>query len=355
MGHLEELVSLTQKLISFKTTADRPETLADSINYISDFFNDSPVPIKRFERNQKPSLLITPDDKIPEILLNGHVDVVPAKDDQFSPIFKDGRIYGRGALDMKGGLAILMVLMKNLAQEKSNLNVGLSVVSDEEIGGKDGTGLMVEQGIKPKFFLAAEPTDLQIGNEARGVVWLKIKASGRSAHASMPWLGENANLKLLTALKKVAETYPNPSIEQWQTTYNISVISGGDSINKVPDVAEAKLDIRYVPQEKPEEIIQKIKSLCEGCEVETLMSEPAVVADTTNPYLVKLQQSLKKNGIEPRFLKKYAASDARYFSALKIPAVVFGPSGQGQHADEEWVDLKSLDQTYKILYDFVKL
>jgi|SRR3989344_2081445 len=353
MNFLNQIVEIAQKLITFRTTADNPTALNDSLKWIENYLFDTDLVIKRFERNQKPSLLILLSQESPQVLLNGHVDVVSAKDSQFEPMIRDGKIFGRGALDMKSGLAVLIVLMKHLSQQQIRLPIGLSIVTDEEIGGQNGTGYLTEQEGKPKFFLSAEPTDLQIGNEARGIIWLKIKTVGKAAHASSPWLGENANVKLVNLLKKLNELYPTPNNEEWVTTRNLSTIKGGETTNKVPDLAEATLDIRYIPSDNPDEIIREIRNIDPQSEVEIINKEPASYTDGGNEFIVKLKQSLKSSGVEPKLLKKFAASDARFYTRKNIPAVVFGPSGQGQHSDNEFVDVSSLEKLYNVLLDFI--
>lgn len=353
MTILDETLKLTAELISFKTTADKPEALAEAIDYIEDYLSGTPLKVRKFERNNKPSLLITLTEGNPEILLNGHLDVVPGKAEQFTAEVRNGKIFGRGALDMKSGLAVLLVLMEDLAKNGLKKSVGLSIVSDEEIGGKDGTGYLIEQGVKPKFFLSAEPTDLKIGNEARGIIWLKIEAFGKSAHASTPWLGDNANIKIIRALNLINEHFPNPKFEEWVTTRNISVIKGGEATNKVPDNAEAFIDIRYVPSDDSTKIINQIKELASDCEIEVQNLEPPAFADPDDLYLKLLKNSLESSNIRPEFLKKYAASDARYYTKVGIPAVVFGPSGSGQHSDNEFVDIDSLEKLFFVLKTFI--
>ena len=113
------------------------------------------------------------------------------------------------------------------------------------------------------------------------------------------------------------------------------------------------MDIRYIPSDNPDEIIREIRNIDPQSEVEIINKEPASYTDGGNEFIVKLKQSLKSSGVEPKLLKKFAASDARFYTRKNIPAVVFGPSGQGQHSDNEFVDVSSLEKLYNVLLDFI--
>src|SRR5204863_8462163 len=115
------------------------------------------------------------DAKAPAGTLNAHPDVVPARPEQFRPEVRDGRIYGRASQDMKGSGAVLLRLMKDLAALPEPPDVGFMFVSDEEIGGENGTGYLADQGWSCGFFLAAEPTDLQICYAHTGVLWVDAR------------------------------------------------------------------------------------------------------------------------------------------------------------------------------------
>src|SRR5206468_3658706 len=138
----DELIQLTNQLIAIPSTAEQPEQLQAVIDYAERYAQAIPgVHIQRFEWAGKPSLMATlRDTKSPAVMLNAHLDVVPARPEQFQPEVRDGRIYGRASQDMKGSGAVLLRLMKDLAALPEPPDVGFMFVSDEEIGGENGSG-----------------------------------------------------------------------------------------------------------------------------------------------------------------------------------------------------------------------
>ncbi len=170
----DQLVQLTCELIAIPSTDDRPDQLAAVIDYAERYARAAPgVFVHRVEHAGKPSLIVTlRDTRAPAVMLNAHLDVVAARPEQFAPQVRDGRIYGRASQDMKGSGAVLLRLLRDLAARPTPPDVGWMFVSDEEIGGENGTGFLADQGWGCRFFLAAEPTDLQICYAQKGVLWV---------------------------------------------------------------------------------------------------------------------------------------------------------------------------------------
>ena len=154
---LQKIIELTNTLIRFKTTEDSP-SLVEAIDYIENYLREYPLVIKSYFRQGKPSLVITfRESKEIDFFLNGHLDVVDAKANDFEPRLEEGgKLYGRGSSDMKGPLAAMIVLMMDLSQLEPNKrpDIGLMIVSDEEIGGEAGTYyLLNEEGYRSKACL----------------------------------------------------------------------------------------------------------------------------------------------------------------------------------------------------------
>lgn len=229
------------------------------------------------------------------------------------------------------------------------------LTGDEEVGGFNGTKhLMEKTKMRPQFVISAEPTRLKIGNTAKGIIRLKLTARGKSAHAAKPWEGSNAINKMVAGLSKLSAAFPSPEKSTPATTCSISTISGGDAVNKVPESCQANLDIRYAPDDPPDKIIREIKSKCRGIDAKSLSVEPAASCAPDNKFVASLLNSIKKTtGKTGELITKEAASDVRFFTAVGIPGVVFGPGGGGSHSANEWVDLNSLFIFYEILEDFI--
>ena len=202
------------------------------------------------------------------IVWNAHVDVVPGRAEQFSPWRVNGRVYGRGAYDMKGGLAGMLAALADLADARDTIpgvKVKLLIVPDEEredepAGGK-ASAFLAEEGHVGEFVICGEPTDLEIGVQSKGVLVLRIDVEGRAAHGSTPWLGENAILRAIDLYQRIlelpfstgqSELFARPSI-------NIGRISGGDVVNKVPDHCRIDVDIRYLPNQDPDEMLRQVR------------------------------------------------------------------------------------------------
>ncbi|RSD26749.1 M20 family metallopeptidase [Mesobacillus subterraneus] len=291
------------------------------------------------------------------IIFNGHVDVVSGKKDQFIPVEKDGRMYARGAADMKAGVVAMMVAMKELRNEKLGVKIQLQIVSDEETGGSNCTGYLAENGYRGDFVICSEPTQLGLALQAKGVLRLEVEVHGKSAHGSRPWEGDNAIVKAYQAYEKVlelpftkesSEFYPSPSV-------NLAIISGGEVFNKVPDRCVMSLDIRYLPGQNPDKIVQQIESVTDG-EVRISMMGIPVATESDNPFILELKSILEKHiGGEAVMFGQHGAADTQYFSAHGIPAIEFGPQGGNWHGDDEFVVLESIEKYKNILVDYVKI
>ncbi|WP_226645581.1 M20 family metallopeptidase [Mesobacillus subterraneus] len=290
------------------------------------------------------------------IVWNGHVDVVSGKKEQFVPVEKNGRIYARGAADMKAGVAAMMIAMKELRNQKIGVKIQLQIVSDEEIGGMNCTGYLVENGYRGDFVIASEPTQLGIALQAKGVLRIEVEVTGKSAHGSRPWEGENAIVKAyqiyeklleLPFTKESSEFYRSPSI-------NLAIISGGEVFNKVPDHCVMSLDIRYLPGQDADSIVQEIEGISDGKVTVSLKGIP-VATKRDDSFITQLKPVLEKHVAgEAVMFGQHGAADTQYYAAHGIPAIEFGPSGANWHGDDEFVELESLEKYKEILIDYVK-
>lgn len=289
------------------------------------------------------------------IVFNGHVDVVTGKKEQFVPKEQGGRIYARGAADMKAGVAAMMTAMADLASQPPGVKIQLQIVSDEEIGGFNCSGFLVDNGYRGDFVICSEPTQLGIALQAKGALRLEVDVHGTSAHGSRPWEGENAILNAYKAYEKIlelpftkesSEFYPGPSV-------NLAIISGGEVFNKVPDRCVMSLDIRYLPGQNPDEIIKQIKGVTKG-DVRVKMNGIPVATKKDNPFITSLRPIVEKHiGGEATLFGQHGSADTQFFFAEGIPSVEFGPSGANWHGDEEYIEYQSIETYKRILIDYV--
>ncbi len=306
-----------------------------------------------------PSLLAGNDVEAlnPALMLSCHLDVVQAQDKQFEPQIKESRMMGRGTSDMKFAVPVFFNVWDRLksGQEK----ILLAFTFDEEIGGNKGIGyLLNEVGLKPAVcFLPDGGDNFQIEAEEKGVFHFHVKTSGRSAHGSRPWLGENAIDKMFAIYSDLRNEFPFVhSPEQWTDTLNFGRIVAGDAANTVPDACEASFDLRFIEGQTAKEIKNRVQKIV-GDRGEF---EPLVVGD--NFYLDMelrcsrlFQKAAKRHLSHPMSIyRSEGASDARFFTQYKIPVIISKPVCAGHHSDHEWIDLESISTYTDILFDFAQ-
>lgn len=356
MSPRDELVRLTMELVAIPSVTENAAGRTAVIDYIEQYCALlTGVQTFRYESDGKPSLVAAFDDERRKpLILNAHVDVVPGRDDQFQPFERDGRIYGRGTQDMKAAAAAMLLVLKDLADEGLQPSVSWQFVTDEEIGGEHGTGHLFANGYTGDFFLAGEPTDLEIVNRAKGILWVDVHLTGNPAHGSRPWDGTNPIPPLATGITKVLERYPIPAAPIWRTTVTPSAIHGGDAHNRVPTDCLLKLDIRRVPDEDAEDIMQFVSECFDGAEVTVLHNGSTLESAENDPQVQRLHQFVTNELGTAAFRSEHFGSDARFYSEANIAAVCFGPHGTGLHSHEEWVDIASLERFYRILGELVR-
>lgn len=351
----EDLIRLTCELIAIPSTADRPEQLQAAIDYAEQYARAVPgAHIHRTESDGKPSLIVTlRDTRRPALMLNAHLDVVAARPEQFQPAVRDSRIYGRASQDMKGAGAVLLRLLRDLAALPVPPDVGFMFVSDEEIGGEHGTGYVARQGWGCDFFLAAEPTDLHICYAQKGAMWVELFLPGQPAHGSRPWEGKNAIAALRDGLVAIERRFPTPDEPAWITTVVPTVVQGGATGNRLPEGVSLTFDIRHVPEDRPEQIMAALRDCFPDGEIRIQRGGVPLDSDPNDPAIQRLAACAERvTGQPTRMYREHFASDARFYSERKIPAVCFGPIGAGLHSDEEWVDVDSLVRLHEILRVF---
>src|SRR5947209_9526383 len=287
---------LAERLISYDTS--RPEEIREAAGFVKGWLESRDIPVRHHDHNGLPVLLaeVGPPDgtDAPCVVFHGHLDVVPARGEQFQPHVDGDRLYGRGAYDMKGGLAAMMCALKDL-ERQDRVRVRLFCVPDEESEELDerSTDRFVRLGLGGQFAITGEPTDLSIGVQAKGVLVLRIDVHGRAAHSSTPWLGDNAVLKAVDVFRAIeslpfsresSEMFDRPSI-------NLGRIKGGDALNKVPDHCTMAVDVRYLPGQDPAEILTQVRSIPD-IEVTRTFIHPTVSVARGDLYVRALRDAV---------------------------------------------------------------
>lgn len=347
------MIDLLKNLISIDSSTKQGAN--NAVDFCKQWLREQGLPVKELTNNGYKMLVCEIGSGGSTLIFNGHVDVVSGKREQFTPVEKDGKLYGRGAADMKAGVAAMMYAVKELKNRNLPSKVQLQIVSDEEIGGLNCAGFLAEKGYRGDFVICSEPTQLGIGLQAKGILHVDIEVSGKSAHGSRPWEGINAiekayreyeKILALPFLKESSEFYESPSI-------NLAKIQGGDAYNKVPEQCFLSFDIRFLPTQTKEQIIAQIESAVDGKVTAGMSGEP-VKTKLDSPFITSLCPVIKKyTKEEVNIFGQHGTADTRYFSAYNIPAIEFGPSGANWHGDEEYAVIESIHQYKQILIDFV--
>jgi succinyl-diaminopimelate desuccinylase len=230
------------------------------------------------------------------------------------------------------------------------------------VGGRDGTRHQLDHGVRGRFVIVGETSGLHIVNESKGMLVVRLLATGRAAHAAYQWLGDNALVKLQRTVASLLARYPVATEEVWRTTVNIARIgTRNEARNQVPADAEALLDIRFPPGDADlsGKTVADVTAFLQGfCEpgvtpVVDVLDQPHH-ADQDRPEVLRLQHVARRQGYPGGLLRKHGVSDGRFYGELGIAAVAFGVGGSGQHGPDEYADLSTVVPYYHALREFLE-
>ncbi len=364
----EEVLELACKLVKIPSE-NPPGDMSEIAAFIEEYLSEAGVRVERYEPAKGKINLVARigGNSGKELVFNGHMDVVPAGDRSrwdFEPFLgeiRDGYLLGRGASDMKGGLAGIIYAFKSLIEYEKELNgrLTLACVSDEETGGEHGTGYLVSQNIAVgSSVVIAEPTGMNIIEVGeKGTLWMKITIYGKPAHGSLsPYAGESAILKaadLIKELLSITELQPKipedmkPAIEESKevaeqlikikgigrildhATINFGIIKGGTKINMIPEKCELEIDIRVPIGMTSEELAAYVEKIVSKYGGETSYLERSDVNYTPPASeIVKLavENIGQMIGVKPKLLVQWASSDARFYRGRGVPTIHYGPA-----------------------------
>lgn len=325
---------------------------------------------------------ISPDQGGRLVMLEVHQDTVPVEGmtiSPWSPEIRCGRVYGRGACDIKGGMACILSAVSRLAEERPagmpTVVVACSV--NEEFGDngachmprlwEPGDSSVVPR--RPDAAIVLEPTELNIVVVHKGTARWRCHTRGRAAHSSQPERGENAVYHMahvVSALEQYAEEVlpqlgEHPLVGR--PTLSVGVIRGGSSVNTVPDECTIEIDRRLLPREALADALEHVRSYL-GSRLEPLPElihdEPhhAMIAlpdDLNGDLADRLSEVVQRCGGPGQRIGVPYGTDAPAFSSCGIPTVVFGPGSIAQaHTADEWVAVDQLQLATRMLYEFVR-
>lgn len=361
------LTTITSDLIRFQTVQGNREEFQKAYTYIESLLPREQFSFEYVEREGVLSqvIFLTGQDwKKARLLLCAHMDVIPAEPEQFEPRAEAGKLFGRGSVDMKSGIAAMVLALKALVEEEAAPSVALLITGDEEVGGDNGAKYICDTfEFSPEFVLVPDGPrvdKMEITNREKGLLWLKLEATGVAAHGSRPWLGVNAIDMLNESIARIKVELDVHNEQGWNTTVSLNRFHSTNTItNKVPDHAEAVLDIRFTEKHalQPEELLQKINVLLsDHARASVLCTAAPVYTPETNVHLQKLQEVVSRVAGEAIAVGYSDAShDACHFAAKGLKTALVGPVGANWHGKNEWVDIRTAELMQQSLKEYMAL
>lgn len=317
---------------------------------VKTFFEEHRIEVEEHEvLPGRPNILAHVPGRDPSrrIILEAHMDTVGASGmaiDPFEPEVRDGRLYGRGSVDVKAGLAAMMQAVAHL--EDPPCDVWMAAVIDEEQAFR-GVLDLIRRIPEADAAIVAEPTGNRIVTATKGVLRWRIHTRGTAAHSSKPHLGHNAvneMARVLIALEDFESTREvEPHSLLGPPTLSVGTIAGGTQVNIVPDRCTINLDRRLLPGETVEGVLAAYEEVCRpfDCEFETpYLADEAMETDGESKVVWQAAQVSERLGLETGVIGVPFGCDASKLSRTGIPSIVFGPGSIDQaHADVEFVEL----------------
>lgn len=374
--HLPEIVELLRDLIQIDST--NPPGNEDGIaGYIAEFLKDAGIKpyLIRLEEGRSSVAGMIPGRERGKIALCGHIDTVGVNEERwsyppFEGIIENGRVYGRGASDMKGGIALILHLAKVIKHmdKPPRKTLLLALTADEE---KDyrGAESLVERGFfdDAEFLIVTEPTDGRAFIGEKGELWMRAIFLGKAAHGSVPETGLNAILPAAGFCTRISDAAQGfEEVEGLgKTTLNIGRFAGGWQVNIVPDKAEVELDFRVISEEAKELAVHLVDALGKeeakkaGAEFEheILSYHPPILTDRDDRYVKEFLRIVSE--MEQRELKgevgPYCTDAATIVPKVRVPFILYGPGTIAlAHQPDEYIEISSLGRSFTVLIAFLR-
>ena len=361
-----EIEKLVKDLVRIPSHCEVPTQEKEVAVFLKEFLTKQGISAKlRNAEKDRPNVIavIEGDGDGKSLMLNGHTDTVPPFEmsiPPFIPKVDKGRLYGRGALDMKGGLGAMAMTLVAIRRSRVKLAGDLiltAVVGEERKS--EGTEDIVLNGPHADMGIIGEPTDLEIQPTHRGLEWLDVHFYGKAAHGGQADRGVNA-ISMASKFIHAVDCDLMPRLRERKSkhtlppTLNLGVISGGQQPSSVADHCVVKIDRRWIPEENLQKVFTEIYDIFDKVMEEDPSFKAKLVRDPSNmktmthtPNVVprshqvvrSLESAVRKvTGKAPKLTSFWGWTDAALFTHFaKVPTVVFGPGGAGAHAKIEYV------------------
>ena len=304
----------------------------------------------------------------PLLLLDSHLDTVPVEGmkDPFDPVIKNNQILGRGSCDTKASMAMFLTAIEELKAENKELawSIVLAGTVDEELHAK-GAHALVDKGLRPDLVILGEPTELNMIYAHKGAVRFHIETFGKSCHSSMPHLGKNAIYTMSEILIRIRAMGDSqlPKIKNadlGSPTINPGTITGGISVNAVPDYCMIDVDFRTIPGQTVADVFELLKIALKDIDpADYKIKTPhldamAMYTSKDSKYSQLLCRCCRKFHPASEFQVASYATDAQAFSPINTPALVFGPGSiKVAHTINEFLPINELEISIKIMKEFL--
>jgi acetylornithine deacetylase len=286
------------------------------------------------------------------LMLNAHLDTVGVEgmERPFDPVVRNGRLHGRGAYDMKAGLAACMLAATRLRSERLAGDVVVAAVADEEHASVGVQSVLRRR--RTDAAIVTEPTALRVCIAHKGFVWAELETRGRAAHGSRPAEGVDAITRMAPVLTRLSELQStldaaSASALVGPGSVHASLIEGGQELSSYPARCVLSLERRTIPGEGADDVRRECEALVEGIDGAEarlgLVREPFSVDPDAEVVQAIARAAEAVSGRPAELYGETYWMDAAFIQAAGIPTVVFGPGGEGAHAVEEWVDLESVE------------
>ncbi|MCF2136289.1 MAG: M20 family metallopeptidase [Candidatus Thorarchaeota archaeon] len=367
----DRIIAFARELIA-TNSENPPGHEAEVAKLLREHLEGYGLACKSVGSSNRPNLIFyTHEGETGPLVIHGHMDTVPVGDikdwdyDPFAGEIHNGRLYGRGACDMKGPVAALAETMIQYVEEHPKVPLVMLATSDEE-SGCSGAEAVAKSGLLEgiPFGVCAEPTDLKVLVGEKGMLWTRVVARGKAAHGSRPEEGLNAITLCTDALRVLTATpYPFEDTElMGAPTINVGMIEGGVKINVVPDSCQAQIDMRLVKGQDIEGTLAEMRrrlteaGLSDHVSVEYLHGKPAVITPSDAPIVDAALGALERVvGSRPQITAATYGTDCSVLQPkIGIVNVILGPGSIEQaHQPNEFILVDQLLQAVDVYLDTV--
>ncbi|MFH1767962.1 MAG: ArgE/DapE family deacylase [Candidatus Omnitrophota bacterium] len=369
MAQRQEVIRLIQELI--RIDSQNPPGSERKISlFIKDYLKKIKVKASLYEYKKNRTNVVCRIESIKSrktLLVTPHTDTVPATGKWLYPPLSGkinkGRIYGRGATDCKGNVAVALSVIKKIRQGNirfNNLDLIFAFTADEESGSEFGIKPLLKDLKGIDYGVVLDSDEFEIIVAQKGLFHLRVELFGKEAHGAFPQRGINAIEKGVFALSEILKTKLSPKTHPLleRPTINIGKFEGGDKVNIVAGYAYFDIDIRLIPSMKRKDIIRKIERVVrkhiDKYKITVLAAQDPIEIDRDNLLIKTLQHTLRKNNIRPKLKACFGATVINFLTDRGIGAFAFGFGSRGTaHTKNEYVKANNLSKGCNVLLDYL--